>query len=41
MEYLAIAYTLIAAVLVGYGVSLRQRSRAAERERQRLESKED
>ncbi len=41
MEYMMIAYALIAIVLVGYGISLRQRTLAARRERQMLESKED
>ena len=41
MEYLAIAYILIAVVLIGYGISLRQRSEAVRRERELLESKND
>jgi hypothetical protein len=41
MEYLAIAYALIAVVLIGYGVSLRRRSLAIERERARLETKDE
>jgi hypothetical protein len=41
MEYLAIAYILIAVVLVGYGISLRQRSETVRRERELLESKND
>ncbi len=41
MEYLAIAYALIAVVLVGYVLSLRQRMEAIKRERARLESKEN
>lgn len=39
MEYLAIAYMLIAVVLIGYGISLRQRSETVRRERELLESK--
>jgi Flp pilus assembly pilin Flp len=39
MEYLTIAYVLIAAVLVGYAVNLRTRLRATESERARFESK--
>ncbi len=39
MEYLAIAYFLIAVVLTGYGITLRQRSKSARQERERLESK--
>ena len=38
MEYLAIAYVLIAIVLSGYVVNLRLRTQAVERERARLES---
>lgn len=41
MEYLVIAYTLIAVVLIGYAVNLRSRMQAVERERARLESKDD
>jgi hypothetical protein len=41
MEYMAIAYALIAVVLAGYGFSLRQRTLAARRERRMLESKEE
>jgi CcmD family protein len=41
MEYLAIAYALIAVVLVGYVVNLRQRMQAVERERGLIESKND
>jgi hypothetical protein len=41
MEYLAIAYILIAMVLIGYSLSLRRRAQAAQRERARLESKEN
>ena len=41
MEYLAIAYILIAVVLIGYGISLRQRSETVRRERELLESKND
>ena len=39
MEYLAIAYILIAVVLIGYGISLQQRSETVRRERELLESK--
>lgn len=39
MEYMAIAYILIAVVLIGYAVNLRVRTQAIERERARLESK--
>jgi hypothetical protein len=39
MEYLAIAYALIAVVLVGYAVNLRIRTQTIERERARLESR--
>ena len=38
MEYLAIAYVLIAIVLSGYVVNLRLCAQAVERERARLES---
>jgi hypothetical protein len=41
MEYLAIAYALIAVVLIGYVVNLRQRTAAVERERALVESKKD
>jgi CcmD family protein len=41
MEYLAIAYALIAIALVGYTLSLRTRRNAIERERARLESKSE
>ncbi len=41
MEYLAIAYALIAVVLVGYVLSLRQRMEAIKRERALIESKEN
>ena len=40
MEYLAIAYSLIAVVLIGYGISLRRRAQAIQRERALLESKD-
>ncbi len=40
MEYLAIAYALIAVVVIGYTLSLRQRMKTVERERARIESKE-
>lgn len=36
---MAIAYILIAVVLIGYAVNLRVRTQAIERERARLESK--
>ncbi len=39
MEYMAIAYTLIAVVLIGYAVNLRMRRQSIERERARLEAK--
>ena len=39
MEYMAIAYILIAVVLIGYAVNLRRRTQAAENERARLEAK--
>jgi hypothetical protein len=39
MEYMAIAYILIAVVLIGYAVNLRMRTRAIESERARLETK--
>jgi hypothetical protein len=41
MEYLTIAYVLIAVVLIGYGVSLWQRRQAIERERARLEARDE
>ncbi len=41
MENLAIAYTLIAVVLTGYGVNLWRRSQQVRRERELLESKND
>jgi CcmD family protein len=40
MEYLAIAYILIALVVMGYVFNLRQRMKAVERERALLQSKE-
>jgi hypothetical protein len=40
MEYLMIAYGLIAVVLIGYVLSLRQRWQAIQRERARFESKD-
>jgi len=40
MEYTAIAYGLIFAVVVGYMIHLRQRLQAVQRERNRIESKE-
>lgn len=39
MEYLAIAYGLIAVVLIGYAFSVRRRMNAVQRERALLESK--
>jgi len=39
MEYLAIAYVLIAVVLIGYFVHLRRRMQAVERERALIEAK--
>ncbi len=41
MEYLAIAYGLIAVVLAGYGIRLRRQMQAASRERARLLSKDE
>ena len=41
MEYLAIAYVLIAVVLIGYFVNLRQRMQAVERERALIEARND
>ncbi len=41
MEYLAIAYALIAVVVIGYVLSLHQRMKAVERERALIESKEN
>jgi hypothetical protein len=41
MEYLAIAYALIAVVVIGYVISLRQRWQQVKRERDLLESKND
>ena len=41
MEYLAIAYALIAVVLIGYVVNLRQRMKAVARERALIEAKKD
>jgi hypothetical protein len=38
MEYLLLAYGLIAAVLIGYGASLWRRKRLVEAERARLEA---
>ena len=40
MEYMAIAYTLIAIVLIGYTVVLWKRMQAVESERARLEAKD-
>ena len=39
MEYMAIAYVLIAIVLIGYTMVLRKRMQAVEGERARLETK--
>ncbi len=41
MENLAIAYTLIVVVLIGYGLNLWRRSQQVRRERELLESKND
>ncbi len=41
MEYLTIAYGLIAVVLIAYSIHLWQRMQAVKRERARIESKED
>lgn len=41
MDYLAIAYGLIAVVLIGYVVSVWRRSQAVHRERDLLETKND
>lgn len=41
MEYLTIAYGLIAVVVIAYSLSLRQRMQAVKRERTLIESKED
>ncbi len=41
MDYLAIAYSLIAVVLAGYTISLWRRMQASRRERERLETKND
>ncbi len=40
MEYLVIAYALIAVVLMGYALSLRQRWQAVKRERSLYETKD-
>ncbi len=40
MEYLTLAYGLMAVVLIGYGISLWRRARAIARERARLERTE-
>ena len=40
MEYLAVAYALIATVLTVYTISLRQRAQSVRRERELLESKD-
>ena len=39
MEYMAIAYLLIAVVLIGYTVMLQRRTQAVESERARIEAK--
>ncbi len=41
MEYMAVAYFLIAAVLTAYTISVRQRAQSVKRERELLESKEN
>ncbi len=41
MEYLAMAYALIAIVLIGYAVNLRRRMAAVERERALIEAQKD
>ena len=41
MEYMTVAYFLIAAVLTGYGISLRQRAQGVRRERELLESRDE
>ncbi len=41
MEYLAVAYFLIAVVIIGYIVSLRRRWQAVQRERALYESKDE
>jgi hypothetical protein len=41
MEYVAIAYGLIAAVLIGYAFNLRARFNAVNLRRARLEAKDD
>lgn len=41
MEYLVIAYVLIAVVLVGYWLSIQRRARAIQRERELLEAKDE
>jgi Flp pilus assembly pilin Flp len=41
MEYVAIAYGLIALVLIGYTVHLHQRLRAAQRERAALQARQE
>ncbi len=41
MDYMIIAYVLIAVVLVGYSLNIWQRMRTIERERARLDSKQD
>ncbi len=41
MEYMAVAYGLIAVVIAAYGIRLRQQMQAARRERARLLSKEE
>lgn len=41
MEYLSIAYALIAIVLIGYAINLQRRMTAIERERASIEAKKD
>lgn len=41
MEYLTVAYFLIAAVLTAYTISIRQRAQAVRHERELLESREN
>ncbi len=41
MEYLAIAYALIAIVLIGYAINLQRRMAAIERARKLIEARKD
>jgi hypothetical protein len=41
MEYLAMAYALIAVVLIGYAIHLRRRMAAVERARALIQAKKD